>query len=49
LEIVLIYLLESLEYLDNRPIRKMVDRRETNFPAEGQKERYLVYKKDVSC
>jgi hypothetical protein len=49
LEIALTHLLESLEHLDNRPIRKMVDRRETDFLAEGQKERDLIYKENVSC
>jgi hypothetical protein len=45
----LTHLLESLEHLDNRSVRKMVDRRETNFSAEGQKERDLIHKENVSC
>jgi hypothetical protein len=49
LEIALIHLLESLEYLGNRPVRKMVDRRKTNFLAQRQKERDLIHKENVSC
>jgi hypothetical protein len=49
LEIILIHLFESLEYLRYRAIREMIDCRESDFLTECQEERNLVDKEDVGC
>ena len=47
LEIVGVNLFESLEDVWNGPVRKIIDRRETNFPAECKKERDLIHKEYI--
>ena len=46
-EIVLVYLLESLEYLRDHAVRKMGDCRGTNLTAECQEKGYLVHEEDI--
>jgi hypothetical protein len=47
LEIILIHLFESLEYLRYRAIREMIDCCEAYLTTECQEERNLVDKEDV--
>ena len=47
LEMVGVNLFESLEDVRNGPVRKMIDCRESNFPAECQKERDLIHKEYI--
>jgi hypothetical protein len=49
LEIILIHLFESLEYLRYRVIREMIDCFEADLTTECQEERNLVGKEDVCC
>jgi hypothetical protein len=49
LEIILIHLFKSLEYLRYRAIRIMIDCREADFSTECQEERNLVDKEDICC
>jgi hypothetical protein len=49
LEIILIHLFESLEYLQYRAIREMIDCREADFMTEFQEERNIFDKEDVGC
>jgi hypothetical protein len=49
LEIVLIHLFKSLEYLRNRAILELIYCREAIFLTECQEERNLVDKEDVGC
>lgn len=48
MKIILVDLLESLEYLRNTSVRKMVDRREANLSTQRQEEGNLVDKEDVN-
>jgi hypothetical protein len=49
LEIVLVHLLESLEYLQNSSVCEVVDSRETYLETKCQEERNLVHKDDACC
>jgi hypothetical protein len=49
LEIILIHLFKSLEYLRYRVIREMIDCCEADLTTECQEERNLVDKEDVCC
>jgi hypothetical protein len=49
LDIILIHLFKSLEYLRYRAIREMIDCREAYFSTECLEERNLVDKEYVGC